>query len=61
MELLKPATRDYYRKAWALYIGPMLGDLPLVAIDDDRISAFRAGLRKSWRRARATSSSPRWR
>jgi integrase/predicted DNA-binding transcriptional regulator AlpA len=46
VELLKPATRDYYRTAWALYIGPMLGALPLVAIDDDRISAFRAGLRK---------------
>lgn len=44
--LLKPATRDYYRKMWALHIGPGLGELPLVAIDDDRISAFRAGLRK---------------
>ena len=45
--LQKPATRDYYRKAWALYIAPVLGAVPLAAIDDDRISAFRAGLRKN--------------
>ncbi len=44
--LQKLATRDYYRKAWALYIAPVLGDVPLVELDDDRISAFRAGLRK---------------
>ncbi len=46
VELQKPATRDYYRKVWASHIGPGLGEMPLVAIDDDRISAFRAGLRK---------------
>ena len=44
--LQKPATREYYATVWPLYIAPALGDLPLEAIDDDRISAFRAGLRK---------------
>jgi len=44
--LQKLATRDYYRKAWGLYIAPVLGEVPLVDLDDDRISAFRAGLRK---------------
>lgn len=52
--LLKPSTRDYYAKVWSLYIAPALGDLPLAAIDDDRISAFRAGLR---RRLAATTSN----
>ena len=45
VNLLKPATQDYYRKMWANHIGPALGELPLVAIDDDRLSAFRALLR----------------
>ncbi|MCB9703203.1 MAG: site-specific integrase [Myxococcales bacterium] len=45
VNLLKPATRDYYRKVWNLYVAPEIGELPLAAIDDDRISAFRARLR----------------
>jgi integrase/recombinase XerC len=54
VELLKPSTRDYYGKAWLLYIEPALGDLPLATIDDDRISVFRAGLRR--RLAASTSN-----
>ena len=46
VQLLKPATRDYYRKVWVLYIEPLLGGLPLVAIDDDRLSSYRAALRR---------------
>ncbi len=45
VELLKPATRNYYRRVWGLHIEPLLGDLPLVALDDDRLSSYRAALR----------------
>ncbi len=44
--LLKSATRDHYKFTWAKHIAPALGDLPLIAIDDNRLSTFRAGLRK---------------
>ena len=44
--LQKPATRDYYAKMWRKHIRPLLGDLPLAALDDDRLSAFRAALHK---------------
>ncbi|MEZ4453537.1 MAG: site-specific integrase [Nannocystaceae bacterium] len=46
VELLRPATQVFYRKVWRHHIAPAIGELPLAAIDDDRISAFRAGLRK---------------
>ncbi len=46
VELLKHATRDYYQKVWRLYIEPRLGDLPLAAIDDSRVSTYRAWLRR---------------
>ncbi|MBK8263465.1 MAG: site-specific integrase [Nannocystis sp.] len=43
--LQKPATQAGYEAVFRNYIGPALGALPLAAIDDDRLSSFRAGLR----------------
>jgi integrase/predicted DNA-binding transcriptional regulator AlpA len=44
VRLQKHATRDYYAKMWRNHLGPLLGALPLKALDEDRISAFRAAL-----------------
>ena len=44
VNLQKPSTRDYYRKMWRNHIAPLLGELPLRALDEDRISGFRAAL-----------------
>ena len=44
VRLQKPSTRDYYAKMWRNHIEPLLGELPLRALDEDRISAFRAAL-----------------
>lgn len=44
VELNKPATRTAYDSIYRNHIGPLLGDLPLAAIDDDQISTFRAKL-----------------
>ena len=44
--LQKAATRDYYATMWRNHIAPLIGELPLTAVDDDRISAFRAALHK---------------
>ncbi|MEZ4385808.1 MAG: site-specific integrase [Nannocystaceae bacterium] len=46
LRLQKPATRDSYECSFRVHIGPGLGALPLAAIDEDRLSAFRAGLRE---------------
>ena len=42
--LQKPATRDYYAGMWRNHIKPLLGKFPLIALDEDRLSAFRATL-----------------
>jgi len=42
--LQKPATQDYYDKAWRCHIGPLLGAVPVQAIDDDVMLRFRAQL-----------------
>jgi predicted DNA-binding transcriptional regulator AlpA len=44
--LQKRATQDGYYSVYTNHIAPLLGDLPLTAIDEDRISTFRAELRK---------------
>lgn len=44
VQLQKRSTRDYYAKMWRNHIGPLIGELPLRALDEDRISAFRAAL-----------------
>jgi integrase/recombinase XerC len=44
--LQKPATRDYYAAMWRNHIEPLLGDVPLALLDEDRLSAFRAALRR---------------
>ena len=44
VRLQKHATRDYYAKMWRNHLAPLLGALPLRALDEDRISAFRAAL-----------------
>lgn len=44
--LQKRATQDGYYSLYTNHIAPLLGDLPLAAIDEDRISIFRAELRK---------------
>lgn len=44
--LQKRATQDGYYSVYTNHIAPLLGDLPLAAIDEDRISTFRAELRK---------------
>ena len=42
VRLLKPATQAGYDAAFRNHIGPLLGDLPLSVIDEDRLSVFRA-------------------
>ncbi|MBL9104947.1 MAG: site-specific integrase [Myxococcales bacterium] len=44
--LHKRATQDGYHSLYANHIGPLLGDVALADIDEDRISTFRADLRK---------------
>ncbi len=44
VKLQKRSTRDYYDKMWRNHIAPLLGELPLRALDEDRISGFRAAL-----------------
>ena len=44
--LQKRATRDSYESLYRNHIGPQLGDVPIAAIDEDRISEFRAALHK---------------
>jgi integrase/predicted DNA-binding transcriptional regulator AlpA len=46
LALLKPATQENYAVNFRLHIGPQLGGLPLSAINEDRLSGFRAGLRR---------------
>jgi integrase/predicted DNA-binding transcriptional regulator AlpA len=46
VQLQKPATRVGYDSVYRNHLAPLLGDLPLSAIDADRISSFRAALRK---------------
>jgi len=46
VQLLKPATRVNYESVYRNHLAPLLGDLPLSAIDADRISTFRAKLSK---------------
>ena len=47
VRLQKPATRVGYETVFRNHIGPRLGRLPLAAIDEDRLSSFRAELRLS--------------
>ncbi|MFY0535232.1 hypothetical protein [Nannocystis pusilla] len=42
----KPATRKNYSTAWCRYIRPVLGDLPLDAIDREAVGKLRAKLGK---------------
>lgn len=44
--LQKRATRDSYECLYRNHIGPLLGDEPIAAIDEDKISTFSAALRK---------------
>jgi integrase/predicted DNA-binding transcriptional regulator AlpA len=44
VRLQKRSTRDYYAKMWRNHLAPLLGALPLKALDEDRISGFRAAL-----------------
>lgn len=46
VQLQKPATRVNYDSVYRNHLAPLLGDLPLAAIDADRISTFRAKLSK---------------
>ena len=46
VQLLKAATRVNYECVYRNHLGPLLGDLPLSAIDADRVSSFRAELRQ---------------
>lgn len=47
VQLQKHGTQVAYDSIFRNHIRPALGDLPLTAIDDDRVLAFRAQLRKS--------------
>jgi hypothetical protein len=42
----KPATQKNYSTAWCRYIRPILGDLPLDAIDREAVGKLRAKLGK---------------
>ncbi|MCB9705838.1 MAG: site-specific integrase [Myxococcales bacterium] len=44
VRLQKPATQDAYAAVFRNHIGPLLGDMPIEALDEDRLSAFRAEL-----------------
>ena len=44
VQLQKPATQTNYETIYRNHLGPLLGDVPLAAIDDDRISRLRAEL-----------------
>ena len=44
VSLQKPATQTAYDSIYRNHLGPLLGDVPLAEIDDDRISRFRADL-----------------
>lgn len=44
--LQKRATRDSYECLYRNHIGPLLGDVPIGTIDEDKISEFSAALRK---------------
>jgi len=44
VRLLKPATRVGYDSVYRNHVGPLLGEFPLAAIDEDRLSVFRAAL-----------------
>jgi integrase len=44
VQLQKPATQTNYETLFRNHLGPLLGDIPLAAIDDDRISRLRAEL-----------------
>ncbi len=44
VRLQKPATQDGYSSVFRGHIGPLLGELPLTAIDDERAMWFRAQL-----------------
>ncbi|MEZ4449544.1 MAG: tyrosine-type recombinase/integrase [Nannocystaceae bacterium] len=46
VRLQKPATRVGYDSVFRNHIRPRLGELPLAAVDEDRISSFRAELRQ---------------
>jgi len=46
VRLQKPATRVNYDTLFRNHLGPHLGGLPLAAIDEDRLSTFRAELRQ---------------
>lgn len=45
--LQKPATQETYEQNFRVHIRPHLGALPLAAIDEDRLSVFRAALRRN--------------
>ena len=46
VRMQKPATQVNYDSIWRNHIGPELGEMPLSAIDEDRLSRFRAKLRE---------------
>ena len=46
VRMQKPATQVNYDSIWRNHIGPLLGEMPLAAIDEDRLSRFRATLRE---------------
>ena len=54
VELQKPATRVGYDSVFRNHIGPRLGALPLVEIDEDRVMSFRADLS---RRLKSTTAN----
>ena len=44
LRLKKPGTQESYEQTFRLHIGPVLGALPMAAIDEDKLSSFRAKL-----------------
>lgn len=52
--LLKPATQVSYSSLYRNHVEPLLGELPLAALDEDRLSLFRAQL---GRRLRASTAN----
>ncbi|MEZ4453545.1 MAG: tyrosine-type recombinase/integrase [Nannocystaceae bacterium] len=46
VSLQKPATQESYAANFRLHMAPHLGALPLSVIDEDRLSAYRATLRR---------------
>ena len=54
VQLQKPATQNCYSGIFRNHLGPLLGDVPLVELDEDRVMSFRAVLH---RRVKASSAN----